>query len=84
MKSIIIEKTTLLQKIEEIRGSDMEYIEVSICDEELDQNHYFPSFIHFNAYDKDGACQDFESVDALLFGASAGRFQGKRVFGKTS
>ncbi len=66
MKSILVEKSILLQKMEEILSSDMDYIEVSICDEELDQNHYFPSFIHFNAYNKDGTCQDFESIDSLV------------------
>ncbi len=66
MKSILVEKSILLQKMEEILGSDMDYIEVSICDEALDQNHYFPSFIHFKAYNKDGVCKDFESIDSSL------------------
>lgn len=66
MKSILVGKSILYQKMEEILSSDMDYIEISICDEELDQDQYSPSFIHFDAYKKDGSCQDFESIDSLL------------------
>ncbi len=65
MKSIIVGKSTLYDKIAEIFRSDMDYVEVSICDEELDQNFFSPPFIHFDAYKEDGSCEDFDSIDSI-------------------
>lgn len=67
MKSITVHIPALLKKIQEMSNDQMESVKLEISDKVADQDNVFPAFLHFEAYDKDGFAEDYESVDALMF-----------------
>ncbi|MGE4485274.1 MAG: hypothetical protein AB7C97_09225 [Oscillospiraceae bacterium] len=65
MKCIKVPMEPLLKKIQEIAKENMTSVKLSINDEVIDQSEFFPSFLHFEAYAKDGSATDYESIDAI-------------------
>lgn len=66
MKKIIVSIPSLLGKLQEMSNDKMEYVEIAINDEEVDQDSYAPAFLHFDAFNKNFLIKDYESVDSIL------------------
>ena len=64
MKRIVISVQDLLNRVLELSGDNIQYVELSIIDETIDQGIRNPGFIHFEGYSNTGAAKDYESIDS--------------------
>lgn len=65
MKSIIVNVPELIKKVQELSRDKMTYVKISIVNESMDQNIFYPSCLHFEAYSSDGYPLDYESIDQV-------------------
>ncbi|SHI12697.1 hypothetical protein SAMN02745823_02608 [Sporobacter termitidis DSM 10068] len=67
MNNIQVHIPALLRKVQEMSSDDMAYVSLTINDEAIDQGIFYPAFLHFEAYGKNGSVADYESIDALNY-----------------
>jgi hypothetical protein len=67
MKSIHLHIPALLSKIQEMSNDNMENVKLTMCEEVIDQDIFYPALIHFEGYTNDGVVADYESIDSLSF-----------------
>lgn len=67
MQSVQVHIPALLRKVQKMSNDHMENVNLTISAEVIDQCVLYPAYLHFEAYTKDGAVSDYESIDALSF-----------------
>lgn len=70
MQNIQVHIPALLRKLQEMSNDNMENVNLTIGTEVIDQCIFYPAYLHFEAYTKDGCVLDYESIDALNFYAN--------------
>jgi hypothetical protein len=65
MNTIRIHIPALLKKVQEMSDEHMEFVALTINGDAIDQNKYYPAFLYFEAYTKDGAVTDYDCIDAI-------------------
>ena len=65
MKSICVHISALLAKVMKMSEDNIDGVKLSICKEAEEQGQFFPAFLHFEGFAKDGSVRDYESVDSV-------------------
>ena len=55
----------LLEKLQEMAADQKTFVRIEFCEERVDEFHYFPGFLHFEAIGGDGLSKDYESIDSI-------------------
>ncbi len=65
MKSIKLSVSELHRMVSEMSDHGMDIVKVAIIAETVDEDEFFPAFLHFEAYTKGGNIKDYESIDII-------------------